>query len=225
MRYEFIGSFVVFGLALLIALPCPSKLFRPAMIAVVLVFCYSAAPSYAAFPAGVAIAAFLPERQTRLPGWAIGGAILVAIYLFGFTGSPTGAFFLAARIFGSVSPVSVHILASVIIIMAIELAPDTIRQPLSGRFAKLLGAISFPLYLVHVPVLCSLGCYMLIWAGTWTSGFYPNVIGGVTTILGSILAAIPLAILNERWVKLVNRATNRFMSAENTGKPAMKEIA
>lgn len=229
MRYEFIGSFIAFGLALLIALfPLRTKLLRLAMIAVVFLLCYFASPAYASFPAGVALAAFLPERRTKLPGWAVGGLILVAIYLFGFTGAKVGAFVLVASVLGS-HEVFAQILASVLVIAAIELAPDTFRQRLSGRFCELLGALSFPLYLIHVLVLCSLGCTILIWAGTWTTGPYPSIIAGAATIIGSVLAAIPLVFFNEHWVALVNTATNRLLSSplsqsitkpDNLGKPA-----
>jgi len=224
MRYEFIGSFIAFGLALLIALPAPSRLFRPAIIGVIYLLCQYAAPVYAAFPAGVALAAFLPEREIKLRGLTFGGFVLVAIYLLGFTGNSNGVFFLVSRLFGSGSTTNIHILASVLLIVSIERAPDTIRQRLSGRFAKCLGTISFPLYLIHVLVLCSLGCDVLIWARTWTSGFYPNIVAGIVTILGSILAAIPLAIFNERWVTLVNTATNWFMAPESLQKPTKKNM-
>ncbi|MGO9237827.1 acyltransferase family protein [Rhodoblastus sp.] len=212
MRFEFIGSFIAFGLALLVALiPKGTKFLRLAMIVVVFLLCYCTSPVYASFPAGVALATFLPERRCKLPGWAVAGLILLAIYLFGFTGAKVGAFILAARIFGH-QEVAAQILASILVIIAIELASDTFRQRLSGRICELIGKLSFPLYLIHVLVLCSLGCTILIWAGTWTTGPYPSVIAGVATVIGSVLAAIPLVFLNERWVALVNTAANWLLS-------------
>jgi peptidoglycan/LPS O-acetylase OafA/YrhL len=211
MRYEFIGSFVAFGLALLLALlPKETRFLRLAMLAVMLLLCYSASPLYAAFPAGVALAAFLPEGRARLSGWAAGGLILIAIYLFGYTGAKAGAFVPAAWILGT-HGTAAQILASMLVITAVELAPDGFRRPLSNRFAELLGTLSFPLYLIHVLVLCSLGCFVLIWARTWATGAYPNVIAGAVTIVASVLASIPLVMFNERWVARVNRATNRLL--------------
>src|SRR5262249_40456115 len=94
MRYEFIGSFVSFGLALLIALLPEEKagLLRVAVIAVVFALCDFVSPIHGAFPIGVALATFLPERPNRLPAWAVATLIIVAIYLFGFTGANVGAF-------------------------------------------------------------------------------------------------------------------------------------
>jgi peptidoglycan/LPS O-acetylase OafA/YrhL len=213
MRYEFIGSFLSFGLALLLAqLPLRgTRLLRLAIIAVIWLLCYFASPIYASFPAGVALAAFLPEQRAKLPGWAVGILILTAIYLFGFTGANVGAFVLLASIL-KLDFIIAQIIASMLIIVAFELAPDTFRRLVSSRFAEVIGALSFPLYLIHVLVLCSLGCATLIWARTWASGAYPNIIAGATTIICSILAAIPLAFFNERWVAFINRATDRLLS-------------
>jgi peptidoglycan/LPS O-acetylase OafA/YrhL len=212
MRYEFIGSFISFGLALLVALlPKGRKLLRLGMIAVVFLLCWFAQPFYASFPAGVALAAFLPERRTALPGWAVPVFILTAIYLLGFSGTKIGAFVLAAWIFKS-NVLAAHLLASVLLIVAIELAPEKSRKRLSGRFAELLGTLSFPLYLMHVLVLCSLGCATLLWATAWATGPYPNIIAASATIIGSVLAAIPLALFNKNWVVLVNMATDWLLS-------------
>jgi peptidoglycan/LPS O-acetylase OafA/YrhL len=217
MRYEFAGSFIAFGLALLTAL-IPHRVYyvRIWLIGMVLLLCHFASPQYAAFPAGVALAAFLPVRSASLPGVAVAMLILLAFYLFGFTGVETGAFVLVARIFGSLptSYTYAHIVGSVLVITAIELAPDTFRRRLSSRFAYFIGALSFPLYLVHVLVLCSLGCATLIWADTWLDGHYPGIIAGVATILGSVLAAIPLMLFNEQWVRLVNKAINLMLAPD-----------
>jgi peptidoglycan/LPS O-acetylase OafA/YrhL len=217
MRYEFIGSFVSFGLAMLIVLlPEEARFLRVAVIAVVFALCDFASPIYGAFPAGVALAAFLPERRDALPGWAVAASILAAVYLFGFTGVSTGAFVpIAWALKNNVVPT--HIVASVLVIAAIELAPPPFRSHLSSRLAERLGRLSFPLYLIHVPVLCSLGCATLIWSGTflsgtWAAAAWPNIIAAAATIAGAVAAAIPLAYFNDRWVTFVNAATNRLLA-------------
>lgn len=212
MRYEFTGSFVSFGLALLIALlPKESTFLRGTVITVVFALCDFVSPIHGAFPIGVALATFLPERLNKLPGWAVATFILIAIYLFGFTGADVGAFALIAWVLKN-NVVSAYIVASALLIVAIELAHHTFRARLSNHFFEFLGIISFPLYLIHVPVLCSLGCAMLIWSNIWATGPWPNVFAGVATIVGAIIAAIPLAYFNERWVKFVNATINWLLS-------------
>ncbi len=187
------------------------------MVAVVYALCDFVSPVYATFPCGVALAALLPREQNKLPGWAVAALIVAAIYLFGFSDADLGAFVPLARVLKN-NVVPADIIASVLVIVAIELAPDTFRKRLSGRLAERLGALSFPLYLIHFPVLCSLGCAVLVSASTW--GTYANIIAAAATIIGSVLAAIPLAFFNEYWVRAVNGATARLLSQPSLRRPA-----
>ncbi|MEI9915796.1 MAG: acyltransferase [Methylovirgula sp.] len=219
MKIELIGSFMAYGLALLIApLLGQRRYVALFMIIMSLLLCYYTAPWYVAFPIGVGIAAFLPTRETMtLPVWSVIALLLIAIYFLGYSGVAIGAFVLPAKIF-SCDPMYLHLFGSILIILAIELAPDSIRNRLSGRIARGLGKISFPLYLVHVLVLFSLGSAALLWTKTWwTDGArVPSVVGEATTIVGATLVAIPLAYFNEYWTKLVNRIVNRLMARTPT---------
>ncbi len=219
MRPELTGSFIAFGLALLVSL-VPSRLvaMRAAMIAMVVLFCYFGSSLYAAFPTGVALAAFLPNRTRLLPGWAVAVAIGIAVYLLGYSGVENGAFSILARALHSrhaanapIFVVVVHIVASALLITAIELAPDGLHRRMSGRAAYLLGVLSFPLYLVHILVLCSLGCVVLIWMTPMSSALTAGIAAGVATILGSFLASIPFVLFNEHWVAFINRAVDRML--------------
>ncbi|MBW0004200.1 MAG: acyltransferase [Hyphomicrobiales bacterium] len=219
MRPELTGSFIAFGLALLVSL-VPSRLvaLRAAMIAMVVLFCYFGSSLYAAFPTGVALAAFLPARTRLLPGWAVAVALGLAVYLLGYTGVETGAFSILARALHSRHAADdltfvavIHILASALLIAAIELAPDGLHRRMSGRAAHLLGVLSFPLYLVHILILCSLGCMVLILMTPVSSALTAGLAAGVATILGSFLASVPFALFNERWVAFINRATDRML--------------
>lgn len=50
-----------------------------------------------------------------------------------------------------------HGIAAVMLVLAVACSP-WLEQRLSGRGMRRLGTISFPLYLVHIPVLMSVGC-------------------------------------------------------------------
>jgi peptidoglycan/LPS O-acetylase OafA/YrhL len=219
MRPELTGSFIAFGLALLISLvPRRVVSMRAAMIVMVMLFCYFASPLYAAFPTGVALAAFLPNRSSLLPGWAVAAAIGLAVYLFGYSAVETGAFSVLARAFTSrhaainfSGVVVIHIVASALLITAIELAPDGLHRRMSGRVAHHLGVLSFPLYLVHIPVLCSLGCMALIAMTPFSSSLTAGIAASGMTIVGSLVVSIPFALFNERWVAFINRAVDRML--------------
>ena len=90
-----------------------------------------------------------------------------------------------------------------VLLMSVSLN-TRIRNLLSAKIGVFLGWISFPLYLVHVPILCSAGCATFLWALPRVPAPYPNVIAALATIVGSILAAIPLAVFNDRLLFLLN---------------------
>ena len=84
MRYEFIGSFAAFGLALIVH-PTRSKLLQVYVIAIAIALCHFINPWYAAFPVGVALAALLPRHNEsfRLPLTV--GMVVLAMYLAGYS--------------------------------------------------------------------------------------------------------------------------------------------
>ncbi len=51
-----------------------------------------------------------------------------------------------------------------ILLVAVVTCSAWLRRALSRPFAVWLGRISFPLYLVHIPLLLSGGCFVLLWA-------------------------------------------------------------
>ena len=105
----------------------------------------------------------------------------------------------------------IHIVASALLITAIELAPDGLHRRMSGRVAHHLGVLSFPLYLVHIPVLCSLGCTALIAMTPFSSALTAAIAASGVTIVGSLVVSIPFALFNERWVAFINRAVDRLL--------------
>ncbi len=67
-----------------------------------------------------------------------------------------------------------------------------------------LGDLSFPLYLVHVPVICSVG------SAVYLSSQSPGLAILISGIV-SIAAAIPLLYFNLFWVERINAWTSRLM--------------
>jgi peptidoglycan/LPS O-acetylase OafA/YrhL len=82
---------------------------------------------------------------------------------------------------------------------------------MSGRVAHHLGVLSLPLYLVHIPVLCSLGCMTLIAMTPLSSALTAAIAASGVTIAGSLAVSIAFALFNERWVAFINRAVDRLL--------------
>ena len=106
-----------------------------------------------------------------------------------------------------------HILASVVAIAAIE-SWAGMRRYQQNRFLLFIGEISFPLYLVHFPVLCAAGCWAFLAVHPYGPQWAPWV-GAAVTLVCSFIVAAPLMLLNRAWLV----ALNRFMSRAIPSKP------
>ena len=210
MRFEFIGSFMAMGLALLLQ-PTRSRATRVYLIAVVLVLCHFSDPQYAAFPVGAALALFLPENPKSHSRLTTAVLVAVALYLLGWAGAAIGDFrplgwLLPARVI----PSYVNVAGSVLLIFAAETSPS-LHSFLSGRWAVFLGRISFPLYLVHVPILCSVGSAVLLRVSPRLGAPRGQLVAMAATMVASFVAAYPLTLLNEWWVSRLNGIVGMFM--------------
>jgi peptidoglycan/LPS O-acetylase OafA/YrhL len=211
MRYEFGGSFIAFGAALALGLfRGVSQYAAACALGVLLIFLNANGPAFSPFVVGVGLAYFLPH-ETKWPPFAPFAAIALAIYLFGFSGKSLGAYgFFPPALGGAVS--NFHILASLLLISAVEHGPQSLRRWLSGRVCAFLGALSFPIYLVHVLVICSAGSAAIVWAnGAGWSLEAARGLGVAVTLPLAVLAALPLIAFNTYWVGAVNRFVARMV--------------
>lgn len=205
MRYELIGSFMAFGMAFVIGPHANilTKLYLVAVIAVIIHF--TTQEWYITFPVGVLMAVLLPDRTTRLPLWISLVGIAVALYLAGYSMVDRGVFHPMYIAFAR-PPSSIYVwtVAAVALIVSVSLN-GRIRAILSTKVGTFFGWISFPLYLVHIPILCSVGCATFLWTLPWLPAPYPNVAAALATVVGSIVVAIPFAAINGHWLAVLNQ--------------------
>lgn len=203
MRYEFIGSFIAFGLALLLH---PIHRDKPWLTAAFLIVIgligHLVSPYYVAFPLGVGLAAFLPREKRFMPAWLTVIALAASVYLLGYTGGG-GDFALLAKILPLGAAPYVHMISAALIIVT-ALNSGAMRRVLSGRWARAIGELSFPLYLIHVPVICSLGSIAMVVANRLIPPPYPNIVATAVTIVAAFLCAVPLVLFDRWWRKQTN---------------------
>lgn len=203
MRLELIGSFTAFGMApILIGL-------RPVAAAVAIfvtvMLCNYSNIALIGFPVGVAMALVRAQNHAwewKVPIAAI--AMIAAIYLAGYSGIASHDY----AWLGKFNQIYAHCAAAILAISAIELCPQ-VNSYFSTRFARLLGEMSFPLYLAHIPVLCSVGCGLLIESGS-------RALAIIGVIITSFVLAAVLAIANARWLRLLNAAASNAGSGAGT---------
>ncbi|RUP08597.1 acyltransferase [Hyphomicrobium sp.] len=194
MRVEFIGSFVVFGLALLVR---PLLLLNPftaaALMGTVGFLCFAQSPTLSGFVFGMALAAFLPQERVVALWWVFAPTLLIGIYLFAWGLED-----------------SELIVGATLIILAVCVAPQSVRHVLSSKLAARIGWLSFPLYLAHILVITTLGSFALI---TFQGSPYDPAIATLVSVIASVIVSIPFAWLNDLWIDVVNRASNVAMTA------------
>jgi peptidoglycan/LPS O-acetylase OafA/YrhL len=213
MHVEMIGSYVAFALAvLLVRMSAASAWVAAFLVVVVALLCHFANPNYVPFPLGVALAYFQVRRPLVLPVWFSAAFLLVAGYLAGYSGHPIGAYALFSAIPANFPVIYVHALASVLAITAVE-AWAGARRALQNRLFLYIGEISFPLYLVHVPVLCSAGCWAFLMARSYDPQ-WASWIATIVTFFASFIVATPLMLLNRSWLSLLNRFMSRVIPAK-----------
>jgi len=200
MHREFVGSFIAFGFAPILFEA--RKLSLHLAIGLVAMGAVLAAhDNYAAFPIGVGLAALVP-RSAVISNKIAYPALLMALYFLGCPHSSNNelgtvyhpALMANADVMNSIG-------AAILIVVSETFYP--IRRVFSGRISQFLGDLSFPIYLVHVLIICSIGSAIYLRVGA--------VPAALAVFAFSILASLPLMAFNKWWVAQVNAATMRIL--------------
>jgi peptidoglycan/LPS O-acetylase OafA/YrhL len=192
MPVELWGSFIVFG-AGLVLLQARLRTVALAVLAVVLGAAVPGnGPALAIFVGG----AMLASARRRLP--APLGFALIGLALGSYNGS---------RLFG-LPPgrdTSLHALGAFLLVAGVLHAP-ILQRLLTARWLLRLGRISFALYLIHQPIIFSLGAGLFV--ALEPSGYTRAAAVSFAAVLA---VALPLAVAVERWIdRPATRLANRF---------------
>jgi peptidoglycan/LPS O-acetylase OafA/YrhL len=212
MHHEFLGSFVTFFLAVVIGRArAPAAAWFLMVAAVVVQF----TDSYLlAFVVGTGLAWPMSRFDIRLsPGVAL-ACIAGGIFLFGYL-EPRGAYaaFAAVRDPGPVrfDRIAIHTVSGLMIILGL-VGNHRLGRSLASPPFRLLGRLSFPVYLFHFPLLCSVACGLFVMLQPAMSrqatlllvaAVYAPVVVGV----GYLFARV-----DDLWPGWVNRFSSRLIA-------------
>lgn len=207
MFYELMGSYIVFLAAGLIALTrrASAKLAWVVWFAILLAAAHVSV-FYAAFLVGLGFSMFMTRRTLSLPIWATVVLLIGAIVLLSFSG-PTREYAFMARVgITSDAAPAFATVGALLLMLAIESSPGT-KLKLSGPIGVFLGKLSFPVYLVHFLILASAGC--AVWLMTINTGpWVAFICAFLTTVVVSIVVALPVITFDRWWTSFVNRLGN-----------------
>jgi len=192
MPVEFWGSCIVFS-AGLVLLRAQWRTGALALLALVLWAAVpGSGPALAIFTGGAALA----SARVRVPaptGLAVFGLALGSYNGMRLFGLPAGL------------DTSLHCLGALLLVAGVLHAPS-LQRLLTARWLLWLGRISFALYLVHQPVIFSLGAAVFV--ALEPSGYAK---AAAASLVAALAASLPLAVAIERWIdRAAMRLAHRF---------------
>ncbi|WP_262029296.1 acyltransferase family protein [Microvirga sp. Mcv34] len=222
MYYEFFGSFLVLGLALVIV-----ELKRPRLSillsAGLFILTLYQARLFAPFIGGVIAAQIYSLHvfhRVRLGG---GPALLVAaaaFLLFGFResidGSKAFGFYAVLNQVQGMPLATVAVLLHTIgalLLMWLITACAPCKRLFSSRIGLWLGRMSFPIYLTHLLVICTIGSSIFV----ALKPYLPHAVAVALTIsvvFGiTLTVSYPLALFDSVWVRFISQGLVRLPGA------------
>lgn len=211
MRDELLGSLLTFALGLVIWRS------RPRAGAVALLLAALATrwvePRLVAFVAGLALSWANARGMLALPRWAPPACLGVGLLLFGYF-EPCGLYawlgFLPHASDCRYDQIWVQTLGSVLLIVGL-LGSERAGRVLASSVGRLLGRLSFPVYLFHFPLLCSLSCWLFLAASASLPHAMALAVAAAGTVPALLAVAYAFARVDELWLRQVNRVARKVI--------------
>lgn len=185
MRIELIGSVGIFlGFALL-----RNRVLR------ILVTCGIAAATYDSYYSLFAVGVLFEELESEIGAFLEsviasdlirqGLVSLVAVaglYLGAYSHTPAGMVPTWHFFFPRSLPTTAYHMAGAVLLVGALLYCRWLQRALSGGAGRFLGRLSFVLYLIHIPVICSVTAWSLLTFSHWPYGVNAAIAVAVTTV-------------------------------------------
>lgn len=218
MKLEFIGSIAVFLIAAFISLILSFNYLVTASI-IFLIWALSVNPYLVPFIAGIFLSAILAKYKTRVGFYSALALMIIGVYLLSYLIPEKDFAWVALIQYPSLIADNIRIIintiASVLIIFSI-MTNDFIFNELNGKLFSFLGKLSFPLYLVHTLVICSISSFSFITMHQY--GYTDELVLIITfliTLLSSIIISLPLIYIDSFWLKKINHISGKLFKITN----------
>jgi peptidoglycan/LPS O-acetylase OafA/YrhL len=224
MRYEFYGSLLSYGCALLVL---TSRSFGISLWIGSAVLLFTAVSFgndggyFAMLIAGVMIARVYISRSIEFNTTVTVAFAVCAILLCGYDGlsRPTGFYSFMEPIASLKTEQIVHGLGAVMV-LSLALFAEPVRWVLNMPYARMLGRLSFPIYLVHLPILSAI-VFPFWTALSWLPEGIALVAAFALFTGLTFVTAYPLAMIDEWWVGRLRDLTGmRLLNATNLHRAA-----
>jgi peptidoglycan/LPS O-acetylase OafA/YrhL len=208
MRIELFGSFAVF-LAAPVLFALRSWWVRLGLIGALMVCAGVSFPLtyFSDFLVGTVLAMLFAEgRMPEVSGWQAALLGVMAIYLFSFTYEQK--LLIHAPIKQMMPPGDTsHFVwdAGAGLMIVLLLGNPFLRRVFSGSWAVWLGVLSFPIYLLHGPIMLSVGATSFLNCLSWLSEAESAVLAAAVSIALTLACALPLVWVDKAWTGMLGR--------------------
>jgi peptidoglycan/LPS O-acetylase OafA/YrhL len=222
MRIELFGSFAIFvaapALFRLNSWPLRLCAMAAAMAVMGLTFPLT---YFSDFLVGMLLAMLFAEH--RIPRFSnVQAAVmgLAGVYLFCFSAGPNPLLYTPVK---TILPAgnTAHFVWSVsaALLIMVLLGNAGLHQLFSKSWALWLGKVSFPLYLLHVPIMLSAGAMSFVSSVDQLGLTGAVLLAGTVTIVLTLACAVPLAWVDKVWTGVLGRVAGIIMTPDNRTRP------
>jgi peptidoglycan/LPS O-acetylase OafA/YrhL len=214
MRIELFGSFAVF-LAAPVLFAVRRWWVRLGLVGALMVCAGVSFPLtyFSDFLVGTVLAMlFAEDRLPEVSGWRAALLGVLAIYLFSFTYEQK--LLIHAPIKQIMPPGDTsHFIwdAGAVLMIVLLLGNPFLRRVFSGSWAVWLGVLSFPIYLLHGPIMLSVGATSFLNCLGWLGEARSAVLAAAVSVVLTLACALPLAWVDKAWTGVLGRAARMFL--------------
>jgi peptidoglycan/LPS O-acetylase OafA/YrhL len=213
MRDELFGSLLTFALGMLVWRSRARV--GVGVLLVVAVATQWVDPRLGAFVAGLALSWANARGMLAIHRWVAPICLLLGVFLFGYL-EPRGLYapfsFLNDSSGWRYDRIWLHTIGGVLMIIGL-LGSERAGSLLASTCGRLLGRLSFPVYLFHFPLLCSLSCWLFLRVRPSLPYQAALAVAALGTVPALLAVGYAFARVDELWLAQVNRVARRLIAA------------
>jgi peptidoglycan/LPS O-acetylase OafA/YrhL len=163
---------------------------------------------------------FAEDRLPAFNNWQAAIAGIVGIYLFSFTYEQKLLIHAPIKAILPAGDTSHYVwdLGAVLLIMVL-LGNPLLKRVFSKSWAVWLGLLSFPIYLLHGPIMLSAGAASFVTAHGTLGVAGSAIIAALVSILLTLICAVPLVWVDKAWTRMLGRAASLLLKRPVRSQP------
>jgi peptidoglycan/LPS O-acetylase OafA/YrhL len=106
-----------------------------------------------------------------------------------------------------------------VLLIMVLLGNPLLKRVFSKSWAVWLGLLSFPIYLLHGPIMLSAGAASFVTAHGTLGVAGSAIIAALVSILLTLICAVPLVWVDKAWTRMLGRAASLLLKRPVRSQP------